>query len=277
MRRSTARRTTEDLPTSSGWPLARSLGLGVVRPGGLSATRRLFEGVQLGPGDRVIDLFPGAGETGLLATEHNLYSWTGICRDEMEARSVKKAIPGPVVATVIGTPDHTGLSDGEASVVYAEGLLTGIPVDAQSAVLRESARLLRPNGLVGFHELAITRGGPGSISPAVLATEFAAADRGGLYPHTEDEWRQLINDAGLEFVGANHFAVVIPSAKDVIRDEGPRRGLEILGKVARPGATSSQLKNAINGIARAQDRLTGVVLIARRPYVGPLRSRAARS
>jgi len=268
-RRQTARRP--EIAVTVGWPVARRLGLGTVRPGGAAGTARLLEGVQLTAGDRIVDLAPGSGETGLLATEANLYSWIGICCDASEAERVGQAVPGPVSHTQIGTPDATGLPDSSASVVVAEGLLSGLSDESKLAVLRESARILRPNGLLGLHELCISDAAAWTEPAAAVRERMSPEVQGGIRAHTEAEWRAFVTAAGLEFVGASHSALMIPGAREVIREAGLRRGLEILGRATRPGVTATHTRNAINNLTRERDRLSAVVIIARRPYVGPLR------
>jgi SAM-dependent methyltransferase len=283
MSRANRKRSRERPPdievTTAGWPLGRRLRLGTVRPGGAAGTARLLDGVRLRTGDRVVDLAPGSGETGLLATGRNLYSWIGICSDTTDAEQLAKAVPGAISHAQIGRPDVTGLPDASASVVVAEGLLLGMPDESKLAVLRESARILRPNGLLGLHELCISVDASATEPAAAVRDRLSPEVQGGIFPLTEAGWREIISSAGLEFVGVSHSVLEIPSLRDVMRQAGPRRGLEILGRATRPGATATHTRNAVSNLTRERDRLTAAVIIARRPYVGPLRGptlRAAR-
>jgi SAM-dependent methyltransferase len=255
------------------WPLALRLKLGSIHPGGTMGSSLLLSGLRVQSGDRVVDLAPGSGETALLTTRENLHSWIGICRDDAEAERVVKAVPGPSVHTQIAAPDATGLPDASASVVMAEGLLFGIPDDRKAAVLRESARILRPEGRLGLHELCIRDVGLSHATTTSIREWMREPENGGMQPLTQAEWREYVASAGLEIVGFTQMELEIPRPRDFVRQLGLRRGLGVVLRAS--GETGAVTRQSLKVLYRQRGRFSAVVIIARRPMVGALRGNAA--
>jgi len=250
------------------WPPARDYGVWALQPGGSDGSAALVDALAIVPGDRVVDLAPGTGETGLLATEHNLYGWTGMCRDQADADELWAAVPSAVTIAQRGTPSATGLPDDSATVVISEGLLFALAADDKRAVIAEAVRLLRPNGRLGLHELCVREAGLSGDSTGAVRARLAAPENGGLHPLTDAEWRALVTDAGLRVEHAAQEPLVVPSAPDILRQFGPRRGLALMRR-ARGGGSSA--KQAQKILAAQRGRFGAMILVARRPYVGHLR------
>jgi len=258
-----------DLPP---WPTARQFGVWALLPGGAAGSAALVDALGLSAGDRIVDLAPGTGETGLRATEQNLYAWTGICRDEADAGQLWAAVPSPVTIAQRGAPAATGLPDESATAVISEGLLFALSDDDQRAVIHEAVRLLRPNGRLGLHELGVRDVGLSGESTAEVRARLAAPENGGLHPLTEAEWRTLVTDAGLRIEHLAQQPLVMPGAAAVLREYGPRRGMALLRRARGGGAPAKRAEKILAG---QQGRFAAVILVARRPYVGRLRGTGA--
>src|SRR5688500_20219069 len=76
------------------WLLAR-LGKKVMRPGGLSVTRTMLDGLTIGPGDDVVDLAPGLGVTVQLVQAARPASFRGLERGDGEAERARRLGAGP--------------------------------------------------------------------------------------------------------------------------------------------------------------------------------------
>jgi hypothetical protein len=257
--------------TTSAWPSTRNYGVWALQPGGSAGSVALIDALGLVTGDRIVDLAPGTGEIGLRATEENLYAWTGICRDRADADQLRADVPSPVTFAQLGAPEATGLADGSATAVISEGLLFALPDDAKHAVIAEAARLLRPNGRLGLHELCVRDVGLSGESTTAVRARLAAPENGGLVPLTESEWCALVTRAGLRVESVTQKPLVLPGAKDVLRQLGPRKGFALLGRTRGGGAPA---KHAEKILASQRGRFGAVILVARRPYVGHLRGAA---
>jgi SAM-dependent methyltransferase len=278
MSQATARRrrrvTRPSIAVQAGWPLARRLGVGAVRFGGPAMTERLVAGAHLAAGDRVVDLLPGNADLARRVLPVGLHAWTGVCTTPEGADRLRRAVGhGPGRDVVVGSPDATALPDGSATVVLAEGLLTGLADAGKLAVLREARRVLRPGGRLAVHELAVLQGDWASEPPEAVRARMAPTAQGGLRPLSEGGWRALVEAAGLEMVGTSAGHVVVPGARDILRQEGPRRTAAIAARVLRPGRAGTRWRRAADHLRREDARLEALVVVARRPVVGALRPR----
>ncbi|MER6573438.1 class I SAM-dependent methyltransferase [Streptomyces sp. NPDC001093] len=129
------------------WLLAR-LGKRVLRPGGLELTRWMLDALDIGSGDRVVELAAGLGATARLALERVPAACTAVDRDPAAvARLGTLTAAGPTeVAAVRADAADTGLPSGSTAVVYGEAMLTMQPEPAKRRIMREAHRLLADTG-----------------------------------------------------------------------------------------------------------------------------------
>ena len=136
------------------WLLLR-LGKRVLRPGGLELTRRMLDDLNIQPDDDVVEFGPGLGVTARLTIARRPHSYVGIERDENAARIVRHYLKGFGGQCLIASADETGLANARASVIYGEAMLTMQGQNQKVAIIAEAARLLRPGGRYGIHELCL--------------------------------------------------------------------------------------------------------------------------
>lgn len=275
MSTATAATTTQPaLAVAAGWPVARRLGLGAVRPGGPDMTRRLHEGVRLADGDRVVDLAPYAGLGGADLLRVNLRAWTGICADAAHAAAVRKRVRGYDRTAVVAGPDRTGLEPARATVVLAEGLLTALSDARKVAVLEEAMRIVRPGGRVGLHEICILPGPWDGPTPADVRAAMAPAVAGGLRPLDEPAWRALVHGVGLHVRGTSLGSVVLPDLATLVRGEGPREAGRVMQRFMQPGRASRRARAALYSLQTWMPRLASIVIVAERPVLASRHRRA---
>ncbi len=248
---------------SGGWTTARRARLGSLRFGGEAMTRRMCEGARVGEGSRVVDLAPGYGATGALLNDVNLRSYTAVCLDDAHAQSVRARVTGPERATLVAAPDRTGLPTGEATSVVGEGLLTGVSDPTKRAILAEAARILRPGGLVAFHELCALRNA-WSSADVPLRSEFAPV---GLRPLDEEGWRQAMYEAGLEPLAVSIGTLRAPGPRELLADAGRAHLRQVAPALLCPGKASRTLRRASYLLDTHRDGLASVVIVGRRPVL----------
>ncbi len=151
--------------TPGHWLLAQ-MGKRVLRPGGLELTRQLLAALAIDHHDDVIEFAPGLGVTARLTLECHPHSYTAVERDRAAAATVAHYLAHAGQQCVVGTAEATGLEYGEASVVYGEAMLSMQPASTKSRIVAEAARLLRPGGRYGIHELCLV---PDDVDESVRA------------------------------------------------------------------------------------------------------------
>jgi len=140
---------------------------GPCRPGGLALTGQLLAECAFSPGDRVLDLGCGAGDTVGHLRERGLEGW-GLDRD-------RAALPGPgpfLCARAERLPFAAGSLDG----ILLECSLS--VMDDPELVLGQCRRVLRPGGRLGLTDL-YARGRPARLGGCLgrLETREALLDR----------------------------------------------------------------------------------------------------
>lgn len=253
--------STEKMPGH--WLLAR-LGKRVLRPGGLELTRRLLSRLNIGPTDDVVELAPGLGVTASLIIQKKPASYRGIERDEEAAGITREAISAAGVISV-GHAEATGLPDGSASVVIGEAMLTMQPQAHKEAIIAAAARLLRPGGRYGVHELAII---PDDV-PTEVESEISRALSGAIHvgarPLTEAAWRSLFEATGFTRIQVEFAPMHLLEPRRLIADEGLGRTLLFAARVVlQPDARKRVL--TMRRIFRKHGQwLCAIAIVAEKP------------
>jgi SAM-dependent methyltransferase len=246
------------------WVLA-SLGKRVLRPGGLELTHRMLAALDVGSKDDVVEFAPGLGVTARFTLSRGPASYVAVERDAKAAQTVRQLLNPPQQSCVLGSAEDTGLANGCASVVYGEAMLSMQPATTKARIVQEAARLLRPGGRYGVHELCLT---PDDVDAAVgerIARELSSEIHVGVRPLTAHEWKKVLTDAGLEIVSEATAPMHLLEPRRMVRDEGLLATLRFTWNMAwRPEARKRAL--AMRKVFRKyQQHLAAIALVARKP------------
>lgn len=242
--------------------LAR-LGKKVMRPGGLAPSLRMIEALRITSEDDVIDMWPGLGVT----TQHTLSarprSYTSIERGRAESARVERILAGPNQRSIVVPTHKTGLDEDSASVIYGEALLTLETAKRKAATVAEAARLLRPGGRYGIHELLLT---PTSLTESakdeienVLTKVLHVLAR----PLTRDEWRRLLESHGFDVEFEETGKLLLLDIPTFVADEGLLGTAAFLGRSLAHPTVLPRLATIWNTFHRYRDNLGSIVLTAR--------------
>lgn len=128
-------------------------------PGGLHLTRHLLKRLGLTPGQRLVDIASGRGQSALLAAGEYDVSVAGVDLSATNIAAATAAAEGAGledrVHFQVGDAEAVPLPDAVADAVICECALCTFP--AKERALTEMARLLRPGGLVGITDIAADR------------------------------------------------------------------------------------------------------------------------
>ena len=201
------------------WLLAR-LGKRVLRPGGLELTRCMLESLAIRATDAVVEFAPGLGVTGRLALDQRPASYTGIEGDEAAAAQVRCLLAGSNQRCLVGNVAEAPLPENSATVVYGEAMLTMQGPEQKRQIVREAARLLKPGGRYGVHELCLL---PDDLDDSIkqeIQHALSQSIHVGARPLTAKEWRAVLEAEGFEVQAEALRPMRLLEAGRLIQDEG---------------------------------------------------------
>lgn len=250
------------------------LGKRVMRPGGFGPSQRMISALEIGPSDDVVEMWPGLGRTTALALEGRPASYVGIERGEAEAARARQALHGSEQRCLVAPTHRTGLGDGCASVVYGEALLTLEPAPRKVDIVGEAARLLRPGGRYGVHELLLTPDGLPEAAKSEIQTALTRVLRVGARPLTRTEWHRLLSDGGFEVRSEETGPLLLLDPSTFLADEGVGGTAAFLGRaIGNPGVLP-RLATILRTFHRYRDHIGAITLVADRggkPSAAPRR------
>lgn len=218
------------------WLLAR-LGKRVLRPGGLNLTRRLLKSLAIQPSDSVVEFAPGLGVTARMALKSNPATYIGIEDDEAAANRVRCFLSGAGQQCLVGSAEKTSLPDQSATVVYGEAMLTMQGTEQKHRIVHEAARLLKPGGRYGIHELCLV---PDDLDGQIKLEIEQALSRTihvGARPLTAGEWRTVLEREGFSVQSEDQRPMRLLEPDRLVQDEGFWGALRFVRNLLRDSAS----------------------------------------
>ena len=245
------------------WVLAR-MGKRVLRPGGLELTRRLLAELAISPSDDVVEFAPGLGVTARLALAQKPKSYTAVERDPNAVAIVERYLAGKSQKCIFGTAEDTGLPDQTATVVYGEAMLSMQPATTKLRIVREAARLLKPDGHYGIHELCLV---PDDVDESIRdAIQYELSDEihVGVRPLTISEWRELLLAAGLTIVAEHTAPMHLLEPRRIVKDEGLLRHCVLPGMSPRTPRHDGACSKCEASSENINQHLAAIAIVARK-------------
>lgn len=220
-----------------------------LHPGGEATTRRALELIGVGPGERLLDIASGKGDSALLAARERGCVVTGIDYGEAAVSAAVRAADaaglGDRVAFRVGDAEALPFGSRSFDAVLCECSLCTFP-DQQRA-LAEVRRVLRPGGRVAIADVLADH----ARLPASLRGPLATAACVGT---------ALSREELLRFLAAGGFRVLVTEA--CTREAGEMaervydrlRGARILG-ANRIIASGLAIEDAIEMAAAAREAI----------------------
>jgi ubiquinone/menaquinone biosynthesis C-methylase UbiE len=208
------------------WLLAK-MGKKVLRPGGKELTLQLINELNISTTDDIIEFAPGLGFTAAIALSKQPQSYTGVERDERAVQLLRQKINGNNRQILAGNAAYVPLKSETAHKVYGEAMLTMHADHRKAEIIREAARLLKPGGLYGIHEMGLTPKTISEQTKADIQKELAVSLKVNARPLTQPEWVNLLEKEGFKIIKVMHSPMHLLETKRVIEDEGLLRTLKI--------------------------------------------------
>jgi len=240
------------------------MGKRVLRPGGVALTHRMLDALAIGADDDVVEFAPGLGMTARETLKRTPRSYTAIERDRAAADIVRKYLQEPNRQCVVGSANATGLDPQCASVVYGEAMLTMQPPEEKRRIVGEAARLLKPGGRYGIHEIALV---PEDIAESIrsaLARDLSGAIHHTTLPLTESGWCELLSSQGLEIIERVVVPMGLLNPRQLIRDEGLGGALGFVWNVARDRQARHRVLAMRQAFRKHQDHMRAIMLVGRK-------------
>lgn len=247
------------------YALLARLGKQVLRPGGMGLTRQMLELLDVQASDEVVEFAPGMGATAKLTLRREPAHYTAIERDEASVRLVSRYLKGPDQQSVIGRAENTGLCDASATVVYGEAMLTMQTASNKERIIAEAARILKPRGRYGIHELCLKPDDLGDAAKSEIERALSEASHVGTRPQTQSEWRALLEGAGLQVTDMAMAPFRLLDPPRVIRDEGIVGALRLVKNVLGDAAARQRVLAMRSVLHRYRDSLAAIAIVAVKP------------
>lgn len=192
-----------------------SLGKTELKPGGTYATGALIKQLDLSSGEHVMVVGPAAGSTALFVSMTTQTTTEGLVKDESEKAT--EGNPGLKRRSTarIGKTDELPFEDARFDAAMLEATISYQTPAEQTATLAEVARVLKPGGRIGLHELVWRQ-------PPTPQVEERLRDvwQGYVNPYIVRGWWDLLEAAGFKDI-SNELAVVSYfTRKGMAADEG---------------------------------------------------------
>jgi SAM-dependent methyltransferase len=242
------------------WLLAR-LGKRVLRPGGLGLTHRLLEALRIGPADEVVEFAPGLGATAQLTLACHPLRYTAMERDPAAVERVRRLLAGPDQRCVAVSAEDSGLAGGSATVVYGEAMLSMQLPDARDRIVAEAARLLRPGGRYGIHELCLVPDDLDSSTAETICRDLSQHIHVGVRLLSAAGWRALLQIHGFEVTAEELAPMHLLEPWRLVRDEGWWGAARFLLNVLRSPAARRRVRAMRQVFRRHGAHLAALMLV----------------
>ena len=245
------------------WLLAR-LGKKVLRPGGLELTRKMLDELKITSNDDVVEFAPGLGATAELTLKFNPHSYTAVERDAAAVKRLASQAKFERCNFQQGTAEDNGLPDAAATVVYGEAMLTMQPANTKARIVQEAARLLKPGGRYGIHELSLLPDGIEEELAAEISNALGSSIHVGARPLQICEWRAMLEKAGFEITAEHRAPMNLLEPGRIISDEGVNGAVHLLWNALHDEEALARVREMRSVFRKYADHIGAVSLVGRK-------------
>jgi ubiquinone/menaquinone biosynthesis C-methylase UbiE len=157
------------------------------------------------------------------------------------------------------------LANAQASVVYGEAMLTMQGQQQKAAIIAEAARLLRPGGRYGIHELCLA---PDELSREMrdlIEHDLTTTINVGARPLTSPEWQALLTEHGFSITHCATMPMHLLGVRRLIQDEGLGRVLLIAARLLRDDQARARVSAMKKVFRKHGPHLRAITIIGRKP------------
>lgn len=210
----------------AGHEFLASLGKSRLRPGGKKGTEFLLEHCKIQSASHVLEVACNRGYNLIdLAKRFNCHvvgldqsaSVVKIAENNIEQAKLSKQCK-----VVVGDACHLPFKDASFDVIINEAMLTMLPNSKKRQALQEYRRVLKNDGYLLTHDLALQANEPNLKRKLSLTIKHSAE------PLTLATWQNLLNETGFVVKNYQTGAMSLMSPIGLIRDEGLLGAMKIV-------------------------------------------------
>lgn len=249
-----------DIDTLPGHEVLALAGKKVLRPGGLTATRRLFKWAKFEQGRTLLELASSFGlNLKTLAVNYGL-KVTGIDNSKASvARATQKLQGQPHITIVHGDILELNALKDQYDYILAEAIVTMQAGPRKAKILANAYRRLKPGGKLLMHELVFTKDTEQmhrELSKVILVNANALTEQG---------WRAELEQAGFVVEQCEIGPMSLLTPAGLLRDEGLTGIAKIVGSVIINAKIRKRVLAMRAFFSSHQDKLAHITLCARKP------------
>lgn len=209
--------------------MAKYVGLSVLHPGGFVSTKRLLDTCKIDKSKRVLDIACGKGTTSILIAKRFGCKIVGIdiCPDLIkEAKKLaKRNRVDHLVEFQVADATQLPFNDNEFDVIIAQAML--VLIEKKETVIKESLRVLKPNGLAGWIELTWQKQPTDEFMRQVSEVICAYCM---LNVKTAENWDKFFINAGAQQLNTEIYPMYFGGFLGMIKDEGFVNSIRVIKK-----------------------------------------------
>jgi cyclopropane fatty-acyl-phospholipid synthase-like methyltransferase len=248
-----------DWQTATGHEVLVAAGKTILRPGGRAATARLLRRANFQPGETILELASGLGQSAIALAKNYGVFVVGIERDAdrvaIAQAQVRAAGLADQVQILQGDIFHLEGISQQFDYVLAEAILTMQSPGGKAKMLQGVGERLKPGGWFLSHELQVTD------RADAIHKALASVLRVNASPLSRENWVAAIASTPLTIQYTDVGKMNLLNLFHIIQDEGILNTLRIMRNVIM----NSQLRSrvlAMNKIFRQYRDHLGYIIIA---------------
>ena len=245
------------------WLLAQ-MGKRTLRPGGRELTERMPAWLDIQTTDNIVEFTPGLGATARAVLQRSPASYTGIDRDETAERQVGRFAKGEGRQCLVARDESTGLPGQSDSAVYGEAMLTMQDAPQKERIVQEAARVLRPGGRYGIHDLCLHPDDLGDGRKSEISDALSESIHVGARPLAPQEWTDLLEGQGFTVRERFTIPMHLLEPRRLLKDEGIGRTIGFFLRVVRNRVARQRIKRTRTVFRKYENNMAAMALVAPR-------------
>jgi hypothetical protein len=149
-------------------------------------------------------------------------------------------------------------------MVYGEAMLSMQPATTKERIIAEAARLLRPGGRYGIHEMCLVPDEVGDDVRQSIQQDLSDEIHVGVRPLTCQEWRERLAAAGFEVVSQQTVPMHLLEPRRLVQDEGLLRAARFAWNVTTHAAARRGVSRMRTIFRKYSDHIAAVAIVGRK-------------